>query len=174
MRIVGPIAGLILVLIGAVPAMIGVDFIHRSDDLTVIVLGVLLVIVFASVTGGGISLAALGTRASLPDHVRTALSRSISLFLGAALVTSGFFCFIVAVKLLSPEVLWSGAFFTLGAVSCALGSVSIHRCSKAGAWRPEPEIGIPVYQEDLPVVPPEPNLDGLLHLKKRLKERGRT
>lgn len=175
----GPVAGLILVLLAAVPAIVGVEFIHTSDDLLDIVLGALLVVLSAFVIAGGILLAALGSRANVPDHVWRSLTWSVSISLGVGLVTGGWFFFILAVKLLAllpSDLLWSGAFLTLGVVSCALGTLSIFRGSKAGAWQPapEPEIIIPEYQEDLPLVPPEPDLHSLLHLKKRLKEQGRT
>jgi hypothetical protein len=170
--------GLLLVLISPIPAYFGANFILLRADFVLIVLGAVLVVISGSTMAGGFHLAKIGIFKNEPEPLVRSSKRSASIFLGVALAAGSWFLFICALMIWekAEAVLWSLAYLTLGCVCCTLGAVSLCRSRSADAWAipKEPDVIIPEYQENLPVVPPEPDLLGLLQVKKTLKEQGRT
>jgi hypothetical protein len=171
-------AGIVLSLISAIPGYFGTTLISPTADGNVFVLGVLLFVLSASTLAAGLHLIALGLRAKSSEELRRSWGRSVSAYLGIALILGGWFLLLCLAEIWTPSpgaVLVRAFYFILGIASCTTGTISLGRFLKARLPEVSSEvILLPEVDEDLPVVAPEPNLAGLLQTKKRLKDQGRT
>jgi len=142
------------------------------------ILAELVVILSVLVFQGGVILFVQGLSRNLSEREFKIAGNAASTFLGVALLCGAGFLLFVSVIILTntPEAeVWAVLFVILAVAGGSLGMIACLRPGFTSDWRP-PEVEVFVEsEEDLePHLPPEPNLEALLGVKRKLKAQGRT
>lgn len=125
---------------------------------------------------GGILLTLQGVLKRIPESTFRTLGRAASILFGLTLFSGGALIFVVGVTVIPRETdsPWAFIYMILGGVGVALGVMSCVRPRFASDWRPPELEPLEVNLQQLaPMNPPEPDLEGLLQVKKRLRDQGR-
>ena len=147
----------------------------RSDlpaPLILLALAILGMSLFVAV--GGACLVFQGVWRRISERTFRTTGAAASVLLGMALLAAGVLLLVLGGMLAQkPEArLWGAGYLILGAIGGTLGVVAFARPRFTSGWSP----ALPAAPVEIPIPfqPPEPNLDALRELKRRLKEQGRT
>lgn len=168
---------LVVLQLSFVPCYFGGNLILEGEDALRVIQGIVMIVLGGSAAAGGFHVAVLGMLLDRPEYILRFRRRAAVMFFGVALIAGGLFLFISALMILVDieDRASTVTLFVLGLLSHELGAVLIFRAFDPSLLPVprEPEILL-ADPPRTPFIPPEPNLERLLEVKKRLKLAGRT